>query len=173
MITLSSQNIKAQQQDRVKKLSIETEPISFILGGAGMTGSYQYKSWIYSIEAFGGLTVPESLHGNEGFGTSLKGIELQVERFLTGTEGFYIGPEIGISSLEVTYKQDDISKSKTGYSVGIRGGYHWNTGLGNLYATPVGGLSYSLNAEDIRIQGETFESGAVSPWATVGLGWSF
>lgn len=117
--------------------------------------------------------MPESLHGNDGFGTSLKGLELQVERFLSGVKGFYIGPEIGISNLKVTDKQGNVSKNKTGYSVGIRGGYHWITGLGNLYITPVGGVSYSLNPEDIHIQGETFESGAVSPWATIGIGWSF
>lgn len=38
MVILSPQNIKAQQQERIKKISIETEPISFILGGAGVTG---------------------------------------------------------------------------------------------------------------------------------------
>lgn len=88
-------------------------------------------------------------------------------------EGFYIGPEVGLSNLEVTHKLSGDSKNKIGYSVGLRGGYHWNTGVGNLYITPVGGISYSLNAEDIQIQGETFESGSVTPWATIGMGWRF
>lgn len=173
LLMLAVQPLKAQESSRNRGFGIETEPMAFILGGIGATGSYQHGSWTYSIEAFGELIVPESLHGNDGFRSSLKGVELQVERFLTGTDGFYLGPEVGVSSLAVTHKATNSSKRKTGFSVGLRGGYHWNTGLGNLYVTPVGGLSYSLNAEDMQIQGETYESGSVTPWATIGIGWSF
>jgi hypothetical protein len=171
LITLAAQPLNAQE--RVQHFSIETEPVAYVLGGAGITTSYQYGSWTYSIETFGKLTVPESLHGNQGFESLLKGIELQIERFITGTDGFYLGPEIGLSSLEITHKSSNSNKTSTGFSVGLRGGYHWNTGLGNLYLSPVGGLSYALNPEDIQIQNETFESGSVTPWATVGIGWSF
>lgn len=101
-------------QNTVQQFNIETERVAYILGGAGITGAYQHGSWTYSIEAFGVLTVPESMHGNEGFDTALKGIELQVERFLTGTDGFFIGPEIGISNLEVTHKSTGNSKTNTG-----------------------------------------------------------
>lgn len=163
----------ANAQGTKQELSIETEPMAYILGGAGITGSYQNGRWTYSIEAFGELTIPESLHGNPGFEARLVGIEVQVERFLNGTDGFFLGPEIGISKLEVVYKPSDEEKTHTGYSVGLRGGYHWETGLGNLYVSPVAGLSYSLNAEDMEIQNQTFESGAFTPWATIGVGWSF
>lgn len=170
LITLATQPLNAQ--DTVQQFSIETEPVAYILGGAGVTGGYQHGSWTYSIEAFGELTVPESLHGNEDFKSSLKGIELQVERFLTGTEGFFLGPEIGVSKLEVTHEPSNSSHTSTGFSVGLRGGYHWNTGLGNLYLSPVCGLSYALESRDIKIQNETFERGSVTPWATLGIGWS-
>lgn len=171
LIVIVTQPLNAQ--DKVQQVSIETEPMAYILGGAGITGSYQHGPWSYSIEAFGELTVPESLHGNQGFRAELTGLELQVERFLKGTEGFYIGPEIGISNLKVTHKPSNSRQNHTGYSIGLRGGYHWNTELGNLYITPVAGLSYSLNPKYFQIQAETFESGPVTPWATVGIGWSF
>lgn len=173
VIFLSIQTLNAQPRETTGEFSIETEPMAYILGGAGATASYQAGGWSYSIEAFGGLTIPESLHGNKGFGTSLRGVELQVERFLTGQEGFYIGPEIGVSNLEVTHKPSSSSENKRGYSVGVRVGYQWETGLGDLYLTPVGGMSYSLSSRDIQIEGETFESNPVTPWATIGIGWSF
>lgn len=171
LITLSVQSINAQ--DKFQQFSIETEPVAYILGGAGITGSYQYGLWTYSIEAYGELTVPESQHGNEGFSTALKGIILQAERFITGTDGFYIGPEFGIARAEITLQSASESNTYTGYSVGIRGGYHWDTGLGNLYLSPVVGVGYTLNARDIKIANETFKSGPVMPWGTVGVGWSF
>lgn len=173
LISLATQPLNAQNQDKTHQFSIETEPVAYILGGAGITGSYQHGSWSYSMEAFGELTVPKSLHGNQGFDTSLKGIELQVEWFIKGTDGFYVGPEIGISNLEVTHKPTNNSKTKTGVSVGLRGGYHWNTGLSNLYLTPIAGISYTLNSDDIQIQNETFRNGPLTPFATVGIGWNF
>lgn len=171
LITVATHPMNAQ--NTVQQFSIETEPVAYILGGAGLTGSYQHGSWTYSLEAFGELTVPESLHGNQGFESSLKGIELQIERFLTGTEGFFLGPEIGLSSLKVTHKQSSNSQTNNSFSIGLRGGYHWNTGLGNLYLSPVAGLSYALNSDDLQIQNERFERGSVTPWATIGIGWSF
>lgn len=171
LIVMASQNIHAQPND--SRFSIETEPVAFILGGAGATIGLQNGPWTYSIEAFGGLTIPESLHGNSGFGTSLRGIEFQAERFLTGRDGFFVGPEIGVSRLKVTRKTTGESETHSNYSVGLRGGYHWNTSLGNLYLSPVAGFSYALNSADVRIQNQTFETAPGTPFATVGIGWSF
>lgn len=172
VVTLT-QPLHAQNQDKVQKFSIETEPVAYILGGAGITSSYQDGPWTYSIEAYGELTVPESQHGNQGFSTALKGVILQAERFITGTDGFYIGPEFGIASAEITLKSTTESRTYIGYSIGLRGGYHRNIGLGNLYLSPVVGIGYSLNGEDIEINNETFESKPFMPWGTVGIGWSF
>ena len=160
-------------QENQKRFSIETEPVAYILGGAGITASYQHGPWTYSIEAYGELTVPESLHRNEGFSTALKGIILQGERFLSGNDGWYIGPEFGIARAEFTLQSTGESKTYTGYSLGLRGGYHWDTGLGNLYLSPVAGIGFSLNARDIEIANSTFESGPLMPWGTVGIGWTF
>ena len=171
LIALTTQPINAQ--DKLHQFSIETEPVAYILGGVGITGSYQYGPWTYSIEAYGELAVPESQHGNEGFSAALKGAILQAERFITGTDGLYVGPEFGIARADITLQSTGESTTYTGYSVGLRGGYHWNTGLGNLYLSPVVGLGYTLNARDIEIAGQTFESARFMPWGTVGIGWSF
>ncbi|MDX1619300.1 MAG: hypothetical protein R3224_10985 [Balneolaceae bacterium] len=172
-ILVSNAPLHAQDRQDNGRFSIEVEPVAYILGGAGATAGWRIGSWTYSLEAFGGLSVPESLHGNNGFGTSLRGIEFQAERFIQGTGGFFVGPEFGLSRLEVTWEATGQSKTHTHYSIGVRGGYHWETGLGNLYLSPVAGFSYALNAEDIRIQNRTFESASGTPFATVGIGWSF
>ncbi len=171
LIALATQPISAQ--DKIQRFSIETEPVAYILGGVGITGSYQYGPWTYSIEAYGELSVPESQHGNEGFSTALKGVIMQAERFITGTDGFYIGPEFGIAQANITLQSTGESTTYTGYSVGLRGGYHWNIGLGNFYLSPVIGLGYTLNVKDIEIANEIFESDSFMPWGTVGIGWSF
>ena len=160
-------------QEKVHHLAIEVEPVAYIFNGAGIHGRYQYGSWRYSFEILG-LDIPESLHGNDGFDASVRAVELHFEHFFTDTpDGFFFGPEVGVSRLEVTHRESGLSDTHTGYSVGIRGGYRWYTGLGKLYLAPVGGLVYSLNAEDIELGDGVYEAGAFTPFVTVGIGWSF
>lgn len=153
--------------------AVESEPVAYALGGAGGTFSYRMGAWTLSLEGFT-LSRPESLHGNEGFESRTSGGQLQLERSLGGgRKGFYIGPEIGVSELEVTHRESGITERRVGVSVGARFGYHWHTGVGGLYLSPVAGISYSLASADIPVGGETFERTAATPWATVGIGWTF
>jgi len=160
-------------QDRVRHLDLEVEPLAYAFGGAGGHVAYQSGDWKYEVEAFA-LEIPQSLHGNDSFTASPVGAELHVEHFFgEGPGGFYVGPEAGIVRLDVTHQASGTSTQRTRYSVGVRGGYQWYTGLGNLYISPVVGISYTLNGESVSVGGDTFESAPIGPWGTVGLGWSF
>lgn len=154
-------------------LEVEIEPLAYVLGGAGGHVGYQGSRWSYTLEVFT-LTVPRRLHGNEEFEAAPLGMELHVERsFGEGSGGWYAGPEIGVKRLEVTHESTGTQRAHVRYGVGVRGGYQWFPGWGQLYLSPVAGLVYTLNSEPIRIQNETFETGPLTPFVTVGLGWSF
>lgn len=162
---------RAQQQGR--HLEVKVEPVAYVLGGAGGHVGYQVGAWTYSLEGFG-LEIPESLHGNDGFEASLLGAELHAERFLGESgRGFYAGPEVGVTRLVVTHRLSGKTERRVRFSIGVRGGYRWYSGLGDLYLTPTVGLGYTLNGEAIDIENETFDGGPVTPWGTVGIGWSF
>lgn len=163
----------AQAQPGARHLDVEVEPVAYVLGGAGGHVGYQIGNWNYTVEVFG-LTVPEALHGNDGFEAAPLGAEFHAERsFGASPGGFYAGPEVGVSRLKVTHQASGQSETPTRYSVGVRGGYRWYPGLGGLYLSPVVGLVYTLNAQAVDIEGDTFESGPLTPFATVGIGWSF
>jgi len=160
-------------QTDVQHVDLEVEPLAYAFGGAGGHVAVQAGTWKYEVEVFG-LEIPESLHGNDGFTASPLGTELHVERFFDdGPGGFYVGPEAGIVQLDVTHRASGTSEQHTRYSIGVRGGYQWYPGLGNLYVSPVVGVSYTLNADAIEIAGDSFSSAPVGPWGTVGIGWSF
>ena len=170
-LALSVQTSSAQPANS-GHLEVEIEPIAYALGGAGGHVGYQGSRWSYTLEVFG-LTIPESLHGNEEFEATPLGAEFHLERsFGEGRGGWYAGPEIGVNRLEVTHATG-AHRTRVRYGVGVRGGYQWFPGWGDLYLSPVAGLVYTLNSEPIRIQNETFETGPLTPYATVGLGWSF
>jgi len=153
--------------------AVESEPVAYAFDGAGGTVAYRTGPWTVSLEGFT-LSRPETLHGNEGFESSTSGVQMQLERYLGGgRDGFYLGPEIGVSELEVTHRESGVTERRVGVSVGARFGYHWQTGLGGLYLNPVAGISYSPASDDIPVSEETFERTSVTPWATVGIGWAF
>lgn len=121
-----------------------------------------------------GLEVPEGLHGNEAFDNDLLGAELHAEHFFGGgPEGFFAGPEVGVSRFEVTHRKTGASERRVQVSTGVRGGYRLYVGLGDLYLSPQGGLVATLNGDDFEIAGDTFETGPITPFVTIGFGWSF
>lgn len=154
-------------------LDLKVEPLAYAFGGAGGHVGLRVGDWSYTIEGFG-LDVPQSLHGNEAFEASLRGAELHVEHiFGDDLQGFYAGPEVGVVRREVTHAASGKARQNTLYSLGVRGGYRWFPGLGNLYVSPVIGVSYTLNGKAVDLEGDTFETGPIGPWGTVGIGWSF
>ncbi|MFB6099366.1 MAG: hypothetical protein ABEK84_09705 [Salinibacter sp.] len=163
----------ARTQPGPRHLDLEVEPLAYAFGGAGGHVGLQVGRWKYEVEAFG-LTVPEPLHGNDAFEASLRGAGLHAEHFFgEDLQGFYAGPEASVAWREVTHSESGNAAQKILYSVGIRGGYRWYTGLGNLYISPVAGVSYTLNGEPVTVGGDTFETAPLGPWGTVGVGWSF
>ena len=149
------------------------EPLAYAFGGAGGHIGLQVGDWKYEVEVFG-LEVPQSLHGNDNFTASPLGVGFHFERlFGSDPGGFYAGPEVGVVRLDLTHDASGTSEHHARYSVGGRGGYTWYPGLGNLYVSPVVGVSYTLNGEDMTVGGDTFESAPVSLWGTVGIGWIF
>ena len=171
MLLLSVQSEELHAQHR--QIEVEAEPVAYIFDGAGIHGRYLHGSWRYGVEVLG-LTIPDGLHGNEGLEARTRAVELHFEHFFTdGPGGFFAGPEAGISNFELTHSESGATEDRIRFSVGFRGGYRWYPGWCDLYLAPVGGLVYSLNAENIEIQGEVFESGPVTPFVTVGIGWSF
>lgn len=172
IVVLLGFTIPAHGQGNVRHVDLEVEPLAYAFGGAGGHVAVQGGDWKYEVEGFG-LEIPESLHGNDGFEASPLGAELHLEHFFGhGPGGFYVGPEVGIVRLDVTHRASGRSKQDIRYSLGVRGGYQWYTGLGNLYVSPVVGASYTLDSETVTIEGGTFESTPIGLWGTVGIGWS-
>lgn len=152
---------------------IDIDPIAFALNGFSFHGGYLTDAYRFDLGIFG-LDMPEWADGNEKFSSAFVGAGWKVDRFLKGyTDGFFAGVDGGISRLNVTHTATNNDKDYLQYMLGVRTGYRWNTGLGNLFVTPWIGFGYVLNAKDIEIDGDIFKASSFTPFPTVHLGWKF
>ncbi len=166
-LVVGAQLVKAQQFD------IEIDPIAYALKGFSVHGGYLIEAWRIDLGIYG-LEIPEAVHGNDGFDSKFFGTGWKLDRFFKGQpDGFFVGVDGGVSRLQVTHQGSNQKANRIEYSLGVRIGYRWNTGLASLYITPWLGLGYTLNAKNLTVNGETFENSAFQPFPTVHVGWKF
>lgn len=152
---------------------IDIDPIAFALNGFSIHGGYVTGAYRFDLGIFG-LDFPEWIHGNEDFDSSFMGAGWKVDRFFKGyADGFFAGVDGGVTQLRATHTTTGNEKDRLQYMLGVRTGYRWNTGLGNLFVTPWIGFGYVLNADDIEIDGDLYESSAFTPFPTIHVGWKF
>lgn len=164
---------QSDQESLHRQIELEVEPVAYLLGGAGGHLRFLNDNLRFSLEVFG-LNIPQTLHGHDAFDVSVIGAEIHFEYFLENDRGgWFLGPEIGMSKMEVTHRQTDETHKEPGLSAGVRGGYRWYPDWGNFYFAPVAGLVYSFSNDSITLSGDTFESGPFTPFVTIGLGYSF
>lgn len=165
--------LSAQRNEVPPQLDVEPEPVAFVLGGGSVTAAYQTGPWRLGVEVYG-VEPGEALHGNEGFDASVTGTEVNLVRFVTAPRsGAFAGVEVGLGRHRVTHRASGRTAEHVQYSTGLRAGYRWYTGLGDLYLMPMAGMSVSLNPRDVEVRGDTYDSGRFTPFATVAIGWSF
>ncbi|WP_397235870.1 hypothetical protein [Parapedobacter composti] len=161
------------QPEKNHGFDIEVDPIAFALNGFSLHGGYLTGAWRFDLGVFG-LDVPKWAHGNEGFEARAIGAGWKADRFFRkAPDGFFVGVEGNVTKTTITHTASAGKKDVMEYSLGIRGGYRWNTGLANLYVTPWLGLGYILNAKDRTINGEVYKTGPFQSFPTVHIGWKF
>lgn len=160
-------------QEKNPQIDVSVDPIAFFLDGVSVHGGYAQSGWHFDLEGFS-LEVPSSVHGNESLTAGQLGLELKADYYFKGEiAGPFVSFGGGVSQLTVSSNENDQSKSHFEYSSGLRLGYRWNTGLGNLYLTPLAGLEYTFNGKNLAVGNKTFDSGPLQPYATVNIGWFF
>lgn len=171
-VVLSNSPAFAQPSQHAN-FDIEIDPIAYTMNGFSVHGGYHIDRWRIDLGVFG-LEHPDWLHGNDDFTSSFIGAGWKLDRYFNDyADGWFAGLEGGVMQLEVTHRDIDTEHNRLHYSVGVRGGYRWNTGLGKLYIVPWLGLGVTLNAEDITVNGDVYENSVFQPFPTVHLGWIF
>jgi hypothetical protein len=152
---------------------VEADPLAYLLKGWSIHTGYSIESWRFSLGTFG-IDLPESIHGNEGFDSYMKGAGVSSDFFFSRyTEGLFIGANTGFMHFKIKNTDDGATATLIAYNPGLRVGYRWNTGLGRLYVTPWFSLNYILNAKTLNVGNSTYTMNTWQPFPTVHIGWRF
>jgi hypothetical protein len=152
--------------------SIETDPLAFALQGYSLhvareAGAYRFSAGVFAAD------VPEWVHGNEGFESSVRGVGLKLHRYLSPSRsGAFVGAEL--NSVRTRIERTDLSQAvfRDSVNVGVEAGYRYDLGRG-FYATPWVAVSYDLDAADVPVGDRVFRWRAAGGFAAIHLGYRF
>lgn len=160
------------RDSRSQSVNLEVDPIPYALDGFSVSGGVDADRISYELEAFG-IDVPQAFHGNEGFSQYVRGASAKAAYYFSGTGGgLFTGLDLDVSSATFTLEATGSETSQAQVTAGISLGYKWPL-TNHLYLKPWAGLGYMFTADDVTIDGKTFERSALRPFPAVNLGWQF
>jgi hypothetical protein len=152
--------------------TLETDPLAFALQGYSLhvareSGPYRLSAGVFAAD------VPEWMHGNEGFESSVRGVGIKFHRYLSPSRsGAFVGAEL--SSVRTRIERTDLSQAafRDSLNIGVEAGYRHELGHG-FYVTPWVALSHDLDAADVPVGDRVFKWRAAGGFAALHLGYRF
>ncbi len=154
------------------QVEVEADPIAYVLDGYSGHLAYVFDPIRVSAGVFG-VEVPEFFHGNEGWASRSRGVKVKADYLMRNLDGFFVGLDTGYQRATHTLDATDASEDQDLFGLGARTGYRVTFPGTGFYLVPWVSVSYLFNADDVVLDGETFEQSAVQVFPTVHLGWQF
>jgi hypothetical protein len=154
-------------------VDVEIDPIAYALDGYSLHAGVTHDRLRIDLGAFA-IAVPEAVHGNDGFRASFDGFGAKAQYFVLRPQaGPFVGAGAGVARLLVERDGTQLAERTTGLSAGVHVGWRFELPH-DFYATPWIGVDYTLTgADDVMLDGATFERSAWSVFPTVHLGRRF
>lgn len=151
----------------------EIDPTAYILDGYSVHVGLGYRTLRFDLGAFA-ANVPKFLHGNDGFESYANGFGLKAQWFVIGDrqQGLFAGLEGNLGKSFIRREQTDAAVQKRRASAGVQVGYRIPLAA-DFYVTPWIGVDYEFLADDVELDGATFEEKHVTIFPALHLGYAF
>lgn len=150
---------------------IEIDPTAYLLNGHSVHFGFGGDNFRFDIGTFG-LEAPEAFHGDENYDLEFEGLGVKLDYLFGNYYGWFVGIEAASSEVTYTRNSTNETTTRTQVSLGPRIGYRIMY-TQNITITPWLGIDLNLEHDDIILDGERFESEAVTFFPAVHLGWRF
>ena len=153
-------------------LDLEVDPTAYVMSGYSVHAGIGWKRFRVDLGTFA-MDLPEFLHGNEGFEASFAGAGVKLQYFpLAAQRGLFVDVGLGVTRREVTLVETGTTRRDTAASIGASIGYRFTLPHG-FYATPWIGANVDLEDGHLMVDGRTFSTPSVTPFAAIHLGYRF
>ncbi|WP_394183757.1 hypothetical protein [Marinomonas posidonica] len=150
---------------------VEIDPLAYALSGHSVHFGFGQQNYRFDIGLFG-LEMPEAFHGDENYDVKFEGFGVKLDYLFGNYAGWFVGVEANSSNVTYTRTSTKETATRTQISLGPRIGYRIMY-TQNITITPWLGIDLNLEHDDVILDGERFESDAVSFFPAVHLGWRF
>jgi hypothetical protein len=151
---------------------VEIDPTAYVLSGNSLHAGLAHEHWRVDLGNYG-LTMPQAIHGDDRFDVSFDGYGAKLQWFVRADRyGWFGGVDGGVSWVHVRRRATQLSATDRQIGAGVHGGYRFDL-PGNLYATLWLGVGYQWSADDVELDGATFEAQPVTVFPAVHLGYRF
>ena len=119
------------------------------------------------------MDLPAFLHGNDGFDAAFAGGGMKLQYFpFAAQRGLFVDLGVGVTRRDVTFVQTGTTRRDVAAGIGGSVGYRFTLPYG-FHATPWVGINVDLGEGDIMVDGRTFKTPPVTPFAAIHLGYRF
>lgn len=150
---------------------VEIDPFAYALGGYSVHAGVGHRGFRLSLGAFA-LDLPSFLEPDEAFETAFNGFGIKIQYFpFSDQAGPFVGLDTNVAYQLIQSEASDAAARRRGVASGAALG--WRFLIEEFYFTPWLGVGYDFLAEDVELDGGTYEAQPVTPFATVHLGYRF
>lgn len=149
----------------------EVDPFAYAFGGYSVHVGMGYRGLRFDLGAYA-FDTPSFLEAHDDFQSSRQGYGLKAQYFPSGSHtGGFFGVQAEFARELVESELSDAAHRQGALNLGLNLG--WRFMFGDLYVMPWLLLNYTLGAEDVHLDGNTYEATAFFPFPTVHVGYRF
>lgn len=151
---------------------VEIDPTAYVLAGHSLHAGLSYEHLRVDLGNYG-LAVPQAIHGDDRFDIAFDGYGAKVQWFLRADQyGWFGGVDGGVTWFHVHRRGTDHAATDRQIGMGLDAGYRFDLPA-DLYAALWLGLGYQWGADDVALDGATFEPQPVTVFPAVHVGYRF
>jgi hypothetical protein len=161
--------VRLEQSESHFHADVEVDPFAYAFGGYSVHVGVGYRGLRFDLGAFA-LDMPGFLEPNEDFQSGRNGYGFKFQYYpFTEQSGAFFGAQVELAHELIESELSAAAHRERQLNLGVHLG--WRFMLGDFYVTPWLLMNYALGAEDVQLDGNTYEATSLVPFATLHVGY--
>jgi len=150
----------------------EVDPTAYALDGYSLHVGVGWKHVRVDLGVFA-MALPGALDGSDDFSVAFDGYGAKLQYFpLDEQRGLFAGIDGGVARVRASLDGSDLSARDLQLNAGVHAGWRFAV-TDDIYVTPWLGVGYAFGADDVMLDGKTYEASRYTIFPAVHAGYRF